>query len=144
MVEMSVDTISLLRDILLVVLSGSLGAYLTYVFEIRKTLQERILTQRVSLYRPLVHCLESIIDLSSEDPNFQEKLTQLEINVNKFSRELLLYAPDSVYRKFIEAMSTVKRGAKPTAMIEFILVLRKELMGKTSIITDDVVQVQMK
>jgi len=127
---MSADTISLLRGILLVVLSGSLGAYLAYVFEIKKTLQERIFTQRVSLYRPLVHCLESIIDLSNEDPNFQEKLTQLEINVNKLIRELLLYAPDSVHRKFIETMSTVKRGAKPTVKIEFIIALRKELMGK--------------
>lgn len=144
MVEIGPDTVSLLRDILLVVLSGSLGAYLTYVFEIRKILQERILTERVSLYRPLVECLESIIDLSSEDPKFQEKLAQLEINVNKLSRDLLLYAPDNVYRKFIEAMSTVKRGAKPTAMIEFIIALRKELMGKTSITPDDVVQVQMK
>lgn len=144
MVEIGADTVSLLRDILLVVLSGSLGAYLTYFFEIRKILQERILTERVSLYRPLVECLESIIDLSSEDPKFQEKLAQLEINVNKLSRDLLLYAPDNVYRKFIEAMSTVKRGAKPTAMIEFIIALRKELMGKTSITPDDVVQVQMK
>jgi hypothetical protein len=64
--------------------------------------------------------------------------------VNKLNRELLLYAPNNVYRKFIEALSTVKRGTKPTPMIEFVIALRKELMGKTSVTTDDVVQVEMR
>lgn len=144
MVDISPDVFSLVRDLLLVIVSGALGAYVTYALAIKQGSKDRILTERVSLYRPLVHRLQDLIDLPADDPDFKGKLKKLEVDLNRFSHELLLYAPDNVYRSYIDAMGTVHRGAKPAAMIAFILSLRRELLGKTDITIEDVKDIQLR
>ena len=137
MIKITPEMASLLHDILwnfvIPLISAILGIYLTYVFAIKRILQERLLKERVSLYRPLVHSLFDLIDLSDTDPDYLEKLKDLETKLNRLGRDLLLYAPDDVYRHFTKAMSTVKVGAKPTEVIDFIIALREELIGKTDI-----------
>lgn len=139
---------NLLFDILLKLVlmagSGILGSYLTYVYAIKKTLHERVLTERVALYRPLVHCLSSLIDLSPTDPRRREKVKDLETELNRLNRELLLYAPADVHRHFMKAMSTVKKGAKAKDVVEFILALRKELIGKTDITPEEVMEIRLR
>lgn len=129
MVEITPEMTRLLVDFVLMIGSGLVGSYLTYVYAIKKTLQERVLTERVALYRPVVHCLQSVINL----PHDQKKAEELENELNRLGHELLLYAPAEIYKGFWKAMSTVKKGASVTGILEFMIALRKELTGKADI-----------
>lgn len=139
MVEISPEMVRIIVDLVLMLGSGIVGSYLTYVYAIKGALRERLLAERVALYRPLVHSLSSLIEEFSPE-RAKEKQSEL----NRLSRELLLYAPDNVYKAFIKAMASVKKGAKPKQMVEFMIALRKELMGKTEITADDVVTIELR
>ena len=147
MVEITPEMASLLLDFslkfVLMLGSGILGAYLTYVYAIRKTLQERMLTERVALYRPLVHSLFSLIDLSPEEASDPEKIKTLEAELERLRRDLLLYAPSEIYRAFLKAMSTVKKGATARGVVEFMLSLREELVGETDITLEEVMEIKL-
>ena len=144
MVEISPEVARVIVDFVLMLGSGIVGSYVTYVYAIKRTLQERLLTERVALYEPLVHALLSLADMSPADVRDAEKIKELENKLNRLSRELLLYAPDHLYKAFMKTMATVKKGAKVKPVIEFIVALRKELIGKTDITSEDVVEIRLR
>lgn len=45
---------------------------------------------------------------------------------------------------FIKAMSTFRKGAKAKEVIEFMLILRKELIGKTDLTVEEVMEIQLR
>jgi len=119
--------------------SGIIASYLTYVLAIKQTLQQTLLTQRVALYRPLIHSLQSLLE--QFDPGRSEELQR---ELNRLGRELLLYGSDDVYRTYLQAMRSVKKGAKPQQLVDFMITLRKELMGKTNVTSNDVFEIELR
>lgn len=130
---------SIVANLIMMLASAFLASYLTYVLAIKRTVQERLLAERVALYRPLIHSLSSLMGETSP-----EKIRALQSTINPLGRELLLYAPDNIYRAFIKAIGAVRRGASVKPMVEFMVTLRKELMPQTRITSDDVFDIELK
>jgi len=136
--EMSPE-MGIVVNLVLTLASAFLASYLTYRFAIRQTLQERLLTERVTLYRPLVHSLPSLY--GNLDPEEAKKLQE---ELNRQSRELLLYAPDNVYKAFTKAMESVRKGASAQPLVEFVMTLRKELVRKSELTPEDVYDIELR
>lgn len=139
MVEISPEMTRIIVDVVLMLGSGIVGSYLTYVYAIKGVLQERLLAERAALYRPLVHSLSSLTEELSPG-----RAKELQRELNRLGRELLLYAPDNVYKAFTKAMASVKKGAKAEHVVEFMIALRKELMEKTEITSVDVFDLELR
>ena len=142
MVEINPEMARIIVDLVLMLGSAILGSYLTYIYAIKEALKERVLTERIALYRPLIHDLASLIDFTPDDWNTRAK--ELQDRLNQHRRELMLYAPSNVYRAFIKAIDSVKKGAKAEGLVEFMLTLRKELIGKSDLSIEDVVSIELR
>ena len=126
-------------ELLLMIGSAFLASFLTYVFSIRQSAKERVVIERIRLYKPLI---EFINDLPG--PHEKAEWQQMEKRVNALYNELLLFAPDDVIRAFLDAMSTVRKGASAAPMIEFMVTLRREILGKTDITPDSYVSIEFR
>lgn len=136
---MNYELATIATNLMMILVSAFLASYLTYVFAIKRVLRETLLTERVALYRPLIHALSSII----ENPS-PERLKEIKKELNRISHELLLYAPDNIYRSFERAMKSVKKDESAKPLIEFMITLRKELLNETQITSKDPFEIELK
>jgi hypothetical protein len=119
-----------------------IGAFLTYQYGSYKESKQKILTERIALYRPVSHCLTDLLYLDDADPNYKTKAKEVADNLNRLGNELLLFAPDNVYREFLKTLQ-FKKGDSGECFSKFLIVLRKELIGKTTITSDDSVHLEL-
>lgn len=134
-----IDVVNLSVELVLMIGSAILGSYLTYIFSIRQSLKERILAERVKLYKPLLDFLDYFTE-----PHGPEEWEKLESKVNQLYKELLLFAPDHVINAFLDVMKKVKKGTKAGPLVEFMIILRKEIIGKTNVTPDSVVSIELR
>jgi hypothetical protein len=116
------------------VLLALLASYLTYFFGIKQMVKQTLLSQRVNLYKPLLH------DLAALSGTFDS--TEMQSKLNQHNRELLLYAPDHVYRAYLKIMRW-KKGDSFEPITEFWLTLRKELLGDTNLKGNEISEVEI-
>lgn len=124
-------------------------AILTYYFGIRKLLKERELTReeaslsrredalyrKIDLYKQLI---ENIPKLTDEKVNKEE----LKNNLNKFGKELLLFAPDNIYKEYVEVLKKIRKLQPANVLSEFMIILRKELIPDTTLKASDIIEIE--
>lgn len=118
------------------VIAVIISAFLAYLFSSHQETKQKILSERIALFRPVAHCLSDILYLDNKDPEYKAKQRHLALELNRLNNESLLFAPDKVYRELQEVLK--KDNVKGEDVVNFLLVLRKELIGKTTIIKDEV------
>jgi hypothetical protein len=119
-----------------------LGAFLTYQFGSYQESKQRILSERFALYKPVAHCLDDMLNLDEENSDFETKLKGLQIRINRLGRELVLYAPDNVYREFLKT-AEFRKGDTGKQISKFFVLLRKELIGKTDVTAKDIYYIKL-
>ena len=112
------------------------ATFLVYLLGSYQEFKQKILSKRIALYRPVAHCLSDILYLDLKDPEYKAKQIQLALELNKLNDESLLFAPDKVYRELQKVLEDGK--VKGNDVVNFMLVLRKELIGKTTIKPEEV------
>ena len=119
------------------------GAFLVYQFGSYQESKQKILSERVALYRPVTHCLLDALYLNEEDSTKKDlKLKELEIKINQLGDELLLFAPPNIYREFLKTMN-FKKGASGEQATNFLLMLRKELIGKADLKNNEIYRIKV-
>lgn len=125
------------------------AAILAYRFGIRKLVKERELNReesklsrleqarfrKIDLYRKLIQNLPKLTDASADPEELKNRL-------NGIGRELLLFAPDHVYKEYTDVLKKVRRGVQATSVIDFFISLRKELIPDTELKAEDVVEIE--
>jgi len=124
------------------------GAILAYFFGIKKLLKERELSRqenklarqenelfrKIELYRRLIQDLVILPDIG----NYEEgKKEELKNKLNGHAWELLQFAPDHIYKEYIQMLSNIKKGKPAKPVYEFMITLRKELIPETKLKVDE-------
>ena len=122
------------ETIVLSVVLAVLASYLTYFFGIRQMVRQTLFAQKIELYKPLIHDLANLSGTYTSN--------EMQAKLNKYNRELLLYAPDDVYREYLKVMGW-KKGEDFGRIVGFWLTLRKELLGKTDLKADEIKEVEI-
>lgn len=124
------------------------GAFLAYFFGIKKLLKERELSRqenklarqenelfrKIELYRQLIKDLVILPDIGNYE---QEKKEELKNRLNNHAWELLQFAPDHIYREYMQMLSKIKKGEPAMPVYEFMITLRKELIPETKLKADE-------
>jgi len=134
-----IDPADLVVEVSLMIGSAFLGSYLTYIFAIRQSMKDRIVTERVKLYKPLVDLMNSLTE--THDPDEWKELSK---KANQIYNELLLFAPDTIVDSFLNVMKNIRKGASAAPIVDFILALRKEILGKTQITSQSVSSIEIR
>ena len=120
-----------------------LGAWFTYLFSMRKMIQEYKLSnekvfeqrkteEKIKAYNKLMNIIDTIIEGGIEDTQ------ELSHRVNEINNVLLLFASDEMNRKWSQATDEAERTKRGKPLAEFKVYMRKEIFPETTISPKDV------
>jgi hypothetical protein len=124
----------------LVGIGGIITTSLAYIYDKRKLLKERELARqentffkKIELYKELIKDLELIPKVGESNEEFKKEWVE---KMNRHGYELLIFAPDHVYREYMKILH-FKKGESMKDVLEFMITLRKELIPETTLKPDD-------